>query len=187
MADNNTIARPYARAAFDMAREKKGLAKWSEALTQAKDALSDGQVVRFLSHPALSDEQRLAFLTDLMKKAGGKASVLAGGNKEGNNFLKLLLEYSRVDVLPEISEQFEILKANVENMVDVTVTSAAELTAAQKKTITAALKERLGREVQLETKTDESLIGGAVIRAGDVVIDGSLRSKLESLSNALIS
>ena len=187
MADNNTIARPYARAAFELAREKKALAKWSEALTAAKEALLDGQAVRFLSHPALSDEQKLGFLTDLMKKAGGKASVLAGGSKEGLNFLKLLLEYNRVDVLPEISEQFETLKASVENTVDVTVTSAAALTAAQKKAITAALKERLGRTVQLETAIDESLIGGAVIRAGDVVIDGSLRSRLEGLSNALIS
>ena len=187
MADNNTIARPYARAAFELAREKGKLANWSEALTAAKDALADGQIVKFLSIPALSDEQRHGFLTDLFKKAAGKTSVLAGSNEQGNNFLKLLIEYDRVAVLPEISEQFEVLKANVENTVEVTVTSAAAISAAQKKAITAALKERLGRTVQLETDIDESLIGGAVIRAGDVVIDGSLRSRLEGLSNALIS
>jgi F-type H+-transporting ATPase subunit delta len=187
MADNNTIARPYARAAFEVASDKDDLAKWSEALTAAQEVLTDGQAVRFLSHPALTDEQKFGFLTDLFKKAGGKASVLAGGSDEGNNFLKLLLEYGRVAVLPEISEQFEALKANVENTVDVTVTSAAAMSAAQKKEVTAALKERLGREVRLETEIDESLIGGAIIRAGDVVIDGSLRSRLEGLSNALIS
>ncbi len=187
MADNNTIARPYARAAFELARDKGTLAKWSEALAAARDALADGQAARFLSHPALNDDQRLDFLTDLMKKAGGKASLLAGGSKEGKNFLKLLVEYNRVDVLPEISAQFEILKANVENTVEVTVTSAVALSAAQKKAITAALKKRLGRTVHLETEIDESLIGGAVIRAGDVVIDGSLRSRLDSLSNALVS
>jgi F-type H+-transporting ATPase subunit delta len=187
MADNNTIARPYARAAFELASEKGTLAKWSEALNAAKEVLVDGQAVKFLSHPALTDEQKLGFLTELFKKAGGKASVLAGGSKEGNNFLKLLLEYGRIAVLPEIAQQFETLKANVENTVDVTVTSAVAMSAAQQKAVTAALKKRLGRSVRLETEIDESLIGGAVIRAGDVVIDGSLRSRLEGLSNALIS
>ena len=90
-------------------------------------------------------------------------------------------------MLPEISQHFETLKANVENTVDVTVTSAAPMSAAQQKAVTAALEKRLGRAVRLETEIDETLIGGAVIRAGDVVIDGSLRSRLESLSNALIS
>ena len=187
MADNNTIARPYARAAFELANEKGELDKWSEALTAAKDVLADGQVVRFLGRPALTDEQRLGFLTDLFKSAGGKASILAGGSEQGNNFLKLLLEYGRVAVLPEIAEHFDALKANIENTVDVTVTSAAPMSAAQKKAVSAALTKRLGRTVRLETEIDETLIGGAVIRAGDVVIDGSLRSRLEGLSNALIS
>lgn len=187
MADNSTIARPYARAAFAAAREKGTLEKWSNALMTAKDVLEDGRVVKFLGNPSLKDEQRLEFLTELFKSAGGKASLLGGGNKEGNNFLKLLLEYGRVAVLPEISDQFEALKANAENTVDVTVTSAVAISAAQKKAITAALKKRLGRTVHLETEIDESLIGGAVIRAGDIVIDGSLRSRLEGLSNALVS
>ncbi len=187
MADNNTLARPYARAAFALAREKDALAKWSAALTAAKEALADRQVARFLSHPVLNDEQKLEFLTDLMKKAGGKTSVLAGDDKQGLNFLRLLIEYDRVAVLPEISEQFEILKANAENTVEVTVTSAAAMSAAQKNAITAALQERLGRTVELDTEIDESLIGGAIIRAGDIVIDGSLRSKLNGLANVLIS
>jgi F-type H+-transporting ATPase subunit delta len=187
MADNNTIARPYARAAFELASEKGDLAKWAEALTAAQEVLADGRVVKFLGRPALTDEQRLGFLTDLFKSAGGKASILAGGSKQGVNFLKLLLEYGRVAVLPEIAEHFEVLKANIENTVDITVTSAAPMSAAQQKAVTAALKKRLGRTVRLETAIDESLLGGAVIRAGDVVIDGSLRSRLEGLSNALIS
>lgn len=187
MADNNTIARPYARAAFEAARENRALAKWSESLAAAKDALADGQAVRFLSHPALNDEQKLGFLADLMKKAAGKTSVLAGSDKKGLNFLKLLIEYDRVGVLPEISDQFEALRAEVENTVDVTVTSAVALTAAQKKAVNDALKKKLGRTVNLQTEVDESLIGGAVIRAGDIVIDGSLRSSLVGLANALIS
>ena len=187
MADNNTIARPYARAAFELASEKQDLEKWSEALAAAKEVLSDGQAARFLSRPSLTDEERLKFLTGLMESAGGKASILAGGDEQGRNFLKLLLEYGRVAVLPEIADHFDVLKANVENSVDVMVTAAAPLSAEQQQAVSNALKERLGRDIRLETEIDESLIGGAVIRAGDVVIDGSLRSRLTNLSNALIS
>jgi len=187
MVDNHTLARPYAAAVFEVANESTGLAKWSEALGVARDLLGDGQVAKFLGNPALTDEERLSFLVDLFASAGGKASILGGGNKQGTNFLKLLLEYGRVSVLPEIADHFDALKAKVENTIDVTVTSAAPLSAAQQKTIAKALTDRLGREVNLTTETNENLIGGAVIRAGDVVIDGSLRSRLEGLANALIA
>ena len=187
MADNNTIARPYARAAFEFAGEHKDLASWSEALDVAKDVLADGQVAKFLANPTLSDEQKLGFLTDVFQSADSKQSVLGGGNDQGTNFLKLLLEYGRVSVLPEIAEHFDALKAAVENTVDVTVTSAAKMSAAQEKTVVAALEERLGRSINLTTEIDENLIGGAVIRAGDVVIDGSLRARLQGLANALIA
>lgn len=187
MADNNTIARPYARAAFDFAGEKNDLAGWSVALDAAKDILADGQVAKFLANPILSDEQKLGFLTDLFQSTNGKKSVLGGENEYGSNFLKLLLEYGRVSVLPEIAQHFDALKAAVENTVDVTVTSAAEMSAAQEKTVVAALEKRLGRKINLSTEIDEDLIGGAVIRAGDVVIDGSLRARLQGLANALIA
>ena len=143
MADNNTIARPYARAAFEFAGEHKDLASWSAALDAAKDLLADGQVAKFLGNPTLSDEQKLGFLTDLFQSADSKKSVLGGANEHGTNFLKLLLEYGRVSVLPEIAEHFDALKAAVENTVDVTVTSAAKMSAAQEKIIVAALEERL--------------------------------------------
>jgi F-type H+-transporting ATPase subunit delta len=187
MADNNTIARPYARAVFELANENRQLAEWSAALTTAQQVMADGQVAKFLGNPSLTDDQRLGFLTETFAAAGDKRSVLAGEDRHGSNFLKLLLEYGRVSVLPEIAQHFEALKAAVENTVDVTVTSAAELSAAQQKTIAAALKERLGRDVNIATEIDEDLIGGAVIRAGDVVIDGSLRSRLAGLANALIA
>jgi F-type H+-transporting ATPase subunit delta len=186
MADNNTIARPYARAAFELAQEKGGLDGWSSALDVARELLADGQVAKFLANPSLSDQQKLTFLTDLIG-AAGDADIFSGSDVQGTNFLKLLLEYGRVDVMPEIAEHFDGLKAAVENTVDVTVTSAAPMSDAQQASVTAALQERLGRNVNLTTETDEDLIGGAVIRAGDVVIDGSLRARLEGLSNALIS
>jgi len=187
MADNNTIARPYARAVFELASAKGELEGWSSALDVARRVLADDQVVRFLGRPALTDAERLEFMTALFASFGNEASLLAGGNEHGNNVLKLLLEYRRVAVLPEIAVHFEVLKAEVENTVDVTVTSAAPMSAKQQAAVAAALKERLGRTVNIETAVDESLIGGAVIRAGDVVIDGSLRSRLEGLANALIS
>jgi F-type H+-transporting ATPase subunit delta len=187
MADKNTIARPYARAAFQVAQESGALDEVSRSLGIARMLLADGQVVKFLADPALGDDERLEFLTELFSAAAGKDSVFAGSSDHGSNFIRLLIEYDRVDVLPEISDRFDALKAEVENTVDVTVTSATALSDEQAGEIESALRSRLGREIILSTKIDENLIAGAVIRAGDVVIDGSLRSKLESLSNALVA
>jgi len=183
MADNITIARPYAQAVFELANESDDLATWSAALGIAGELLADGQVSSFLGDPAFSDEQRFEFLAGLFEKAG--AGILGGSDKRGTNFLKLLLEYRRVGVLPEITQHFEVLKAEVENKVDVVVTSASPISEKQKDTIGKALRERLGRDVSIETEIDENLIGGAVITAGDVVIDGSLRARLEGLATAL--
>lgn len=185
MADNNTIARPYAQAAFEVAHEAGELVAWHESLEIAGALLADGQVADFLGNPALGDAKRLEFLSGLFERAG--ARVFAGADRRGTNFVKLLLEYGRVAVLPEIAEHFEALKDEVENTVEVTVTSATPLSAAQQAEISKALTARFGRSVNLETKIDEQLIGGAVIRAGDVVIDGSLRARLAGLSNALVN
>lgn len=187
MADNNTIARPYANALFELVAASGDLAVWSDALALARPIMEDGQVARFLSRPALTDEQRLQFVTELFATAGGKDCVLAGGDERGTNFLKLLEEYGRLNVLPEICEHFNALKADVENTVDVTITSAVALSETQKQAIGAALTKRLGREVRLRTELNENLIGGAVISAGDVVIDGSLRARLDGLASALIA
>jgi F-type H+-transporting ATPase subunit delta len=184
MADNNTVSRPYAQAVFELASESGDLGPWSESLAIAGQLFSDRPLVEYLGNPGFNDEQRLEFLSGLFKKAGAK--VLAGGNDKGSNFVKLLLENRRVAVLPEISEHFEALKAKLENSVDAVVTSASELSKKQLGEIAAALTERLGCDVKIETEIDENLIGGAVIRAGDVVIDGSLRARLEGLATALI-
>ena len=185
MADNNTVARPYAQAVFELADEKGTLDAWSEALETAAELIADGQVTEYLGDPAFSDAQRLEFLTGLFTKAGD--NVLAGGDEQDTNLLKLLLENGRIGVLPEIAAHFETLKAQVENTVDVTITSASALSAEQQAEISRALAERLGREVRIETAIDEDLIGGAVIQAGDIVIDGSVRARLEGLTTALIN
>ena len=184
MADNNTIARPYAQAVFELANDAGDLGPWSESLAVAGQLLADKGLVEYLGNPEFNNEQRLEFLTGLFEKA--QARLLAGGNDKGTNFLKLLLENRRVAVLPEISEHFETLKAKVENSVEAIVTSATKLSSKQIDEIATALKARLGRDVKIETEIDENLIGGAVIRAGDVVIDGSLRARLEGLATALI-
>ena len=184
MADKNTIARPYAQAIFELANAAGELSAWSASLEVAGQLLADDGLVEYLSTPALSDAKRLEFLRGLFKSA--KATKLAGGDKHGDNFLKLLLENKRANVLPEIAEHFEVLKADIENTVEATVTSAAPLSTAQREEIASSLKKRLGRDVNITTEIDENLIGGAVIRAGDVVIDGSLRARLEGLATALI-
>ena len=183
--DNNTVARPYAQAVFEIAQEKSLLDEFSTSLDAARGMLSDNQLAKFLATPSLSDVQRLDFLQGLFAKAVGDSSVFAGGNPQGTNFLKLLLENGRVAVLPAIADQFDALKAKIENKVDVLVTSATTLTDKQVIEISSALSARLGRDVSIETKVDESLIGGAVITAGDVVIDGSTRARLEGLASAL--
>jgi F-type H+-transporting ATPase subunit delta len=185
VADNNTVARPYAEAVFEVARENSALDELSASLHAAAELLADGQVVAFLGQPSLNDDQRLEFLQGLFAKAVGEDSVFAGGSQHGTNFLKLLLENGRVVALPEISAQFEALKAKVENSIDAVITAAAPLSDAQEKAIAGSLSEKLGRDVRISTQIDENLIGGAVIRAGDVVIDGSLRARLEGLANAL--
>lgn len=185
MADKNTIARPYARAIFDIARKEDALQEMSASLNTARELLRDGRVEKLLANPLLSNAKRLKFLADLFASSAGEDSVFAGAHEHGTNFLKLLLEYDRVAVLPEIAQHFDALKAAIENTVDVTVTSAAPLNDDQQKAVAAALKNRLGRDVNLSTEIDENLIGGAVIRAGDVVIDGSVRARLEGLATAL--
>jgi F-type H+-transporting ATPase subunit delta len=185
MAEKNTIARPYAQAAFDVAREAGELGLWSDSLQTAAGLFADGTVAEYLANPKLNDAKRLGFLTGLFGKAG--APVFAGGDEQGSNYLKLLLEYDRADVLPEIAVHFEALKDAVENTIDVTVTSASPLSDKDKQRYAAALEKRFGRKVELTTEIDESLIGGAVIRAGDVVIDGSLRARLDGLANALVN
>lgn len=185
MADNKTVARPYAEAIFEFAREKGLLNDVSASLEPARDMLSDGRLTEFLAMPSLSDAERLEFLQGLFAAAVGPESMFAGQEQHGSNFLKLLLENDRVSVLPEIADQFDALKADIENKVDVVVTSATTLSEQQLAEISSALNARLGRDISIETKIDESLIGGAVITAGDVVIDGSTRARLEGLAHAL--
>jgi len=174
MSQPLTLARPYARAAFASAQQAGRTAAWSQALAFAARIAADPQVHALLAHPQLSQAQA----TELLRLDGSDEGV--------TGFLSLLAENRRLALLPEITGLFEQLRADADRVVKARVTSATLLGDAELESIKVALRRRFGRDVELETAVDESLIGGAVIDAGDVVIDGSLRGKLARLQSALL-
>ncbi len=177
MSQSLTLARPYARAAFSLARDGGDFASWSQALDFAARIAADPQVAGLLGDPRLSDADAVV----LLSPDGADAQF---GTQFGN-FLALLADNRRLPQLPEIAGLYGELRAEAEHVVKARVTSASALPDAELGTIQAALKQRFGRDVEIETAIDESLIGGAIIDAGDVVIDGSLRGKLSRLQNVL--
>ncbi len=176
MADKTTIARPYAKAAFEEAKGGNRLGPWSEALRTASEVVQDQRVQQLLGNPAVTTSDLTKLVTDL---AGPQLDEL------GRNFVQTLSENRRLAYLPEISTLFDELKDEAEGVVDVTVTSAAPLGNGQAEALSAALQKRLRRQVRLHCDTDATLIGGAVLRAGDLVIDGSVRSRLDRIAYEL--
>ncbi len=173
MSQALTLARPYARAAFSIARDGSGFADWSAALDFAARVAADPQVSGLLGNPGLTDDDAVVLLSP------------EGADPLFRDFLALLAGNRRLVLLPEIAGLYEELRAEAERVVKARVTSATALPAGDLDGIRAALRKRFGREVEVETAVDASLIGGAVIDAGDVVIDGSLKGKLERLQAAL--
>ena len=176
MADKTTIARPYAKAAFEQANGDKRLAEWSDALRAGATVVKDARVENLLGNPQVTPSEIGGLVFDV---AGSKL------NGRGRNFFDLLAENRRLAYLPEIAALFDELKDKAEGVVDVTVTSAAPLDAGQQKTLSSALERRLKRSVRLHCETDPRLIGGAVVRAGDLVIDGSVLAKLNRIAYEL--
>ncbi|MGB5210307.1 MAG: F0F1 ATP synthase subunit delta [Gammaproteobacteria bacterium] len=176
MAEKSTVARPYAKAVFELAREGDSMAAWSELLTVAAEVVKDPGFSDLLGSPLVED-QKLADL--VIEVCGERADQL------GRNLIRVLAENDRLAYLPEIDMEFEQLRAEAERIVDVQVTSSIALGEAQQQKIAAAMGKRLGKNVRLHCEIDESLLGGAVVRAGDLVIDGSLRGRLERLAGAL--
>jgi len=171
-----TLARPYARAAFAIANEHGRLRPWSSLIGFAASVAADPRVMTLLGHPGLGN----ATLVDLL---------LPTGEVDPNfrQFLAVLAENRRLVLLPDIAALFEQMRFEAERVVQVKVTSAAEMGADQLESLAAALRKRFDREVAMSHRVDPALIGGAIIDAGDVVIDGSLRSKLARLETALAS
>jgi F-type H+-transporting ATPase subunit delta len=173
MAEKATIARPYAKAAFESARSHNAFDRWSTVLATASSVVQDERVARLLSSPRVTPEQLSGLIAEIV---GGSL------DEHSRNFLATLAGNRRLALLPEIATMFEALRAEAENTADVHVVSAVQLNDAQKQRLAAALKKRLKREVRLHCEVDGSLIGGAIVRAGDFVIDGSLRARLDRLS-----
>ena len=178
MAELSTLARPYARAAFEYAAQAGELQSWSDSLSTAGAVAQQSNVVDLLSSPSVTAQQQATALIEICGDAL---------DEKGQNFLTVLSENHRLQLLPEISLQFDILKANREKAVDVELVAAHELDAEQQQKLSDALSAKLERKVNMQVSLDKNLLGGAVIRAGDLVIDGSIRGRLAKLAESLHS
>lgn len=175
MSELTTVARPYAKAAFDFAVEGKDIAKWQEMLVFAAEVAKNDDVRNLLSGAMAPEKLGNLFVSICEEQL----------NTQGQNFLKVLAENNRLSALPAIATQFTAFKADYDKEIDVDVTSAVELSTEQVAKISAALEKRLARKVKLICNVNPALVAGVIIKAGDTVIDGSVNSKLNRLSDAL--
>ena len=175
MSELTTIARPYAKAAFEYAVEANAIDTWYEMLVFAAEVSKNETMTTFLSGGASADQAQQLFLNVCEDQL----------NSYGQNFIKILAENERLIALPEIVVQFGELKAEHESTISVDVTSAVELSSTQEESISAALVKRLDRKVKLNCIVDKNIVSGLIIKAGDIVIDGSIQGKLNRLATTL--
>jgi len=178
MSDSTTIARPYAKAIFEHALKENKLAEWSAYLLALAQAVLLPEGAQFITNPAVTEEQQIKLLQAVTK-------VKSNENKTLTNLITLLTTNKRLMLLPEINALYEAHRAEQEKTLDVDVTSFSTLSSAQQQKLIDSLSKRLQRKVSLKISIDPSLLGGAVIQAGDLVIDGSVRGKLNKLSTNL--
>jgi len=181
---NSAAARPYAKAVFELAFADKALAKWSNVLEVGALVAQDAGFARLLDSPHVTPAQLADTLIDIAAQALSKDGGL---DEQGRNLFRVLAENRRLDLLPQLAAEYGRLRAEAENTVDVSVASAAPLNDAQLRAYAEALTRRLKREVRLHPTVDPSLLGGAILRADDLVIDGSLRGQLDRLRTELTS
>jgi F-type H+-transporting ATPase subunit delta len=184
MAENAAIAQPYAKAVFELAHSAGQLAQWSDALQAAGIAVSEADVAALVEAPGTDLNALVHLIAEIAGKSG---DIQIGAGTQLQNLLLLLVENKRLLALPEIASAFDALKADVENRVDVTLTTATEIDAAQQEIFVAALKKRFGRDVNLKVELDETLVGGAKLQADDLVIDGSVSTGLAKLTSSLMN
>ncbi len=176
MISRITLARPYARAAFQAARDTDSLGEWSQHLMLASQVAAAPEMRELVDNPRIDRDR----LIEVFREIGGDAF-----DERFVNFLRSVGQHKRFELLPEIAAQFEFLRREAQQRIHVRVTSAYPLESDEQEALTRRLKSRFGREVDLEIDVDESLIGGVVIRTGDEVIDGSVRGRLEQLGKQL--
>jgi len=176
MTDFTTAARPYANAVYDLANETATLDSWSDALANLAAVICDAQISRLLDNPETGKTEKGELVIQVL---GDNLS------QQQQNLVKLMAENGRLKLMPDVVEQFEAARAKAENKIEAEVLSAFELTAEQASELVNTLKNKFGKEVTLTTTIDESLIGGVVIKAGDIIIDASMKSQLDSLALSL--
>ncbi len=176
MLENTTIARPYAQAAFSLAQIDGQLAAWSDGLKYLSALVSDPDMQRVIKNPRLEPDRLAAIIEEL---GAGRFSALVG------NFIKVLSRSDRLALAPEISRLFDEFRSKAEGSLNVEVVSAFELSDEEVRRIADAVRKRLGKAVEVATRVDQDLIGGVVVRAGDLVIDASLRGRLKQFGNEL--
>lgn len=178
MAELSTLARPYAKAAFEYALASKQLAQWAEQLVTAAAVVSEPGMKAALNNPALTAQQQAGMVGDVCGDALGA---------QQRNFIAVVAGNKRLALLPEISTLFAQYKANHEKSVDVEVISAFDLADGARDKLAEILGKKLERDVKVRTSTDRNLLGGVLIKAGDLVIDGSVRGRLNKLAAAMNS
>jgi len=176
MSDNTTAARPYAKAIFEIAQADAKQPEWSDVLALLTEVVNNKDMRDVLDSPHMGAADKGGLLIDIF------SDKLSESNR---NFVKLLAENGRLALMPEIFVLYEELRAEAESKIEATVTSAYPLSDAQLQAMTEALKKKLGCDVTLVTQTDSTLIGGVIIKAGDLVIDGSAQARLDSLALTL--
>ncbi len=176
MAGNSTLARPYAKAAFDHARDKGELQYWSDMLALAAAIGSDPIVRQAYGHPAMKPSD----WADLFLAVGGGEFSEAFGN-----FLRLVAENGRIPLIADIRDLFEQYRAEEEGKLEVRVITAVPLNDEQRDRLAKVLEKRFEKSIELECHVDPQILGGAVLHAGDFLIDGSIRGKLERMAAVL--
>jgi F-type H+-transporting ATPase subunit delta len=179
MADFETAARPYAKAMFELAQEEGKLDQWQEKLSLAAAVAADADMKVFLEQPDVLPRELGELFLSVVSGAG------LDSDANFDNAVRLLAENSRLAALPAIADLFAILKQEAEGKIEVRVRSAQELSADQQDKIAKSMAKRLGKEVSISAEIDDSLIAGAVITAGDLVIDGSASGRIEKLTLAV--
>ena len=177
MMEKITIARPYAQAVFDHAREEDRFEHWSSLLKLLSDIVTDSLMRTLINNPRVSDD----VLFEILREICGNLL-----DKKGGNLVRILIDAGRLSVLPEIYDLYHNMWADHEGIAEVTVVSAYPLSDAQSQSINEAMARKLGKKIDIKSRVDESLIGGAVISAGDSAIDASIRGRLQQLANEFI-
>jgi F-type H+-transporting ATPase subunit delta len=176
MAEISTIARPYAVAAYKLAKEQKALAKWSEMLGFATAIVNDAQMNAYIQDPKVVGSDLQA---NFLKVCGDKL------NENAQNLIKVLVEYGRLSILPAITSAFEELKALDEGTLEAQIIAAAKPSAAEVKDLVKRLEAKFGKKIEASVSVDPEIIGGIKIIVGDTVIDASVKGQLQNLAYSL--